>query len=300
MVPLPVETRQAGGVPGPQPRRGPPSTTMQGGHLSPSSARRRKEGSKCSTSGAKDKQPLHILQWNAEGIFHKKTPLKARLENEKIGIVCKEDTHLNPENRFSIRGYQAFTMDQTGHKGGVMILVKNEIPTKDFQIKMERSEGTGNVQAEIQGVDITINQTCIKIFNIYCPDNKDLSLHNFDVPQENCIVLGDLNSHSTCWGYEANNARGDEIEDWQSETNMVLKNDCYAENAICYIDDVITTVKGFQGRSRSIANIIKAVLSAQVCARGRDWLESVALLLSVSERDRVDDMALGEAKISIM
>ena len=75
---------------------------------------------------------------------------------------------------------------------------------------------------------------------------------------------------------------------------------CYAENAICYIDDVITTVKGFQGRSRSIANIIKAVLSAQVCARGRDWLESVSLLLSVSERDRVDFMALGGAKISIM
>ena len=46
---------------------------------------------------------------------------------------------------------------------------------------------------------LLLNQTCIKIFNIYCPDNKDLSLHNFDVPQENCIVLGDLNSHSTCW-----------------------------------------------------------------------------------------------------
>ena len=116
-------------------------------------------------------------------------------------------------------------MDRTGHKGGVIILVKNEIPAKDFQIKTERSEGTGNVQAEIHGIDITINQTCIKIFNIYCPDNKDLSLRNFDVPQENCIVLGDLNSHSTCWGYEANNGRGDEIEDWQSETNMVLIND---------------------------------------------------------------------------
>ena len=91
---LPVETRQAGGVPGPQPRRGPPSTTMQGGHPSPLSARRRKEGSKCSTSGAIDKQPLHILQWNAEGIFHKKTPLKATLE--KISIACIQDTHLNP------------------------------------------------------------------------------------------------------------------------------------------------------------------------------------------------------------
>ena len=62
----------------------------------------------------------------------------------------------------------------------------------------------------------------------------------------------------------------------------------------------MTMVKGFQCRSRSIANIIKAVLSVQVCARGRDWLESVALLPSVSERDRVDVMALGGAKISIM
>ena len=74
---------------------------------------------------------------------------------------------------------------------------------------------------------------------------------------------------------------------------------CYAENAICYIDDVITTVKSFQGRSRGIANIIKAVWGAQVCARGRDWLESVALLLSVSERDRVDVMALGLGHILV-
>ena len=82
--------------------------------------------------------------------------------------------------------------------------------------------------------------------------------------------------------------------------NPNKKRRCYAENAICCIDNVMTTVKGFQGISRSIANIIQDVLSAQVCARGRDWLESVALLLSVSERDRVDVMALGGANISIM
>ena len=90
-----------------------------------------------------------------------------------------------------VRGYQAFRMDRKGRKGVVMILVENNIPAKDFQIKTERPEGTDNVQAEIHGVDITINQRSLKVFNIYCPDNKDLSLHNFEVPQENCIVLGD-------------------------------------------------------------------------------------------------------------
>ena len=79
--------------------------------------------------GAKDKQHLHTLQWNTEGIFHKKTPPKIRLENEKISIVCIQETHLNPENRFSIRGYQAFRMDRMGHKGGVMILDLNSHST---------------------------------------------------------------------------------------------------------------------------------------------------------------------------
>ena len=55
--------------------------------------------------------------------------------------------------------------------------------------------------------------------------------------------------------------------------HIVSNRPCYAENAICCIDNVMTTVKVFQGRSRSMANIIWAVLSAQVCATGRDWLE---------------------------
>ena len=62
----------------------------------------------------------------------------------------------------------------------------------------------------------------------------------------------------------------------------------------------MTTVKGFYGRSRSIADIIRAVLSAQVCATGRAAQESVALLLSVSECDRVDVMALGGAEKNTM
>ena len=43
---------------------------------------------------------------------------------------------------------------------------------------------------------------------------------------------------------------------------------CYAENAICCIDNVKTTVKDFQGRSRSIANIfIGCVERSSVCNR---------------------------------
>ena len=57
--------------------------------------------------------------------------------------------------QFTIRGYQTFRMDREGrHKGGVLILVKNSIPARDFKVDT-------NQQAEIHGVNITVDNTVI-------------------------------------------------------------------------------------------------------------------------------------------
>ena len=114
-----VETRQAGRVPGPLPRKGPTQATMNGGHPIPVQARvRRGRVNRRITSGEPKNirdptsKPLKILQWNAEGIQYKKQPLEKRLEDEEIDIALIQETHLNPNtvnqlgNRFSIRGYQ--------------------------------------------------------------------------------------------------------------------------------------------------------------------------------------------------
>ena len=66
-----------------------------------------------------------------------------------------------------------------------------------------------------------------------------------------------------------------DFQNFQLRSNIIVSvqyqidlSHCYAENAICYIDDVITTVKGFQGRSRSIANINKGCVErSSVCKR---------------------------------
>ena len=65
----------------------------------------------------------------------------------------------------------------------------------------------------------------MNIYNVYRPDNKDLSLRSMNITDENCLIVGDFNSHSTSWGYSENNARGDEVEDWQTESNLILLND---------------------------------------------------------------------------
>ena len=46
-----------------------------------------------------------------------------------------------------------------------------------------------------------------------------------DSPLKNCLVVGDFNSHSTCWGYEETDRRGEEVEDWQVESRLLLLND---------------------------------------------------------------------------
>ena len=138
-----------------------------------------------------DSRPLNVLQWNAEGIYNKKLPLTERLHQEQIDVACIQETHLNPNptHRFRIRGYQTFRIDREGkHKGGVLILVKNNISATEIQIN------TGQ-QAEIHGINAVVNNSKITIYNFYCPQDKNLSLQSMDLPPENCLVAGDFNSH---------------------------------------------------------------------------------------------------------
>ena len=46
-----------------------------------------------------------------------------------------------------------------------------------------------------------------------------------DLPPENWLTAGGFNSHSTCWGYEETDRRGEEVEDWQVESSLLLLND---------------------------------------------------------------------------
>ena len=64
-----------------------------------------------------------------------------------------------------------------------------------------------------------------KIFNIYCPPDRDLSLDLIHPQESRCIILGDFNSHSEAWGYEEADRRGEEVEDWQVDNGLVLLND---------------------------------------------------------------------------
>ena len=144
---------------------------------------------------------------------HRETPQR------NIDVACLQETHLKENQHFTMRGYQVFRHDREGRaKGGVAILVKNTIPAHEFTVST-------NNQAEMHGVSIIINEKQYKIFNIYCPPDRDLFLDLIHPQDSRCIILGDFNSHSEAWGYEEADRRGEEVEDWQVDDGLVLLND---------------------------------------------------------------------------
>ena len=147
-------------------------------------------------------------------MMKKKLGLAERLHKENIDIACLQETHLNVNHRFLVRGYETFRLDREDrHKGGVLILVRTTIIAQELRVNT-------NQLAEIIGIDIKLHDRTIRIYNVYCP----LALTCMNVTDNNCLVLGDFNSHSERWGYKETDRRGDEVEDWETDTNLHLLN----------------------------------------------------------------------------
>ena len=110
----------------------------------------------------KKKTPILYSRMQGESST-KKVPLTERLQKEDADDACIQEAHLNTSHRFSIRGYQTFRLDSEGrHKGGVLILVRNNIAASDFKVD-------ANQQAEIHGVNVTVDNSAMSIHNLYSP-----------------------------------------------------------------------------------------------------------------------------------
>ena len=161
------------------------------------------------------------MQWNAEGLTRKKTELEHRMNKENIDICCIQETHLQKDKTFKVRGYQCFRTDRGGdrRKGGNKTLIKSNINA------YMSSSSNGGVEQHT----ITVNtlKSDILLVNYYFHNNLNLALHNIHVRDRNFITMEDLNSHSQSWGYDHIDARGEEIEAWQDDNNLTLINQPY-------------------------------------------------------------------------
>ena len=158
------------------------------------------------------------MQWNAEGVQHKKLELQNFLKANSIDICCVQETHLNSNHRFFVRGYELYRQDrQERKKGGVCTLVRNSLSS----VETGRS---GNSDTESITVKIVLPDKHLNVCNIYSPPDKQIRLPSLPDHQDNWIAVGDFNSHSPSWGYKDLNVKGEEVEDWMIVNRLVLLN----------------------------------------------------------------------------
>ena len=210
-----VKTRQAEATPSTEPRRCSPLATA--GQPDSSWGTRRRKGRNATGQTRKEK-PLTIMQWNAEGVFHKEDELRNLLAQKDIDICCIQETHLTEQKNFKIRGYQKpFRLDRPNrHKGGILTLVRNNV---------HAVEGCTHLDgAEYQCLKVRTKTSELNLVNYYCPNDRPLSLETIEVP-DSFLIVGDFNSHSQSWGYDHADVRGEELEDWQDEHRLLLVND---------------------------------------------------------------------------
>ena len=96
--------------------------------------------------------------------------------------------------------------------------MKNSIPA------VEVGRSSENFGIEYLAVKLILEKKEITVVNVYCSPEKELNLFSLPTTDENLVILGDFNSHSPSWGYEEMNTRGEQVEDWMIEKNLLLIN----------------------------------------------------------------------------
>jgi ribonuclease HI len=144
--------------------------------------------------------------------------LQAYLRDNKVDVICIQESHLKETIRFFVRGFETFRRDRpTGHKGGVLTLIRHGIPAV-------LTGQTADGDLEHITTKLFLHGEELLITNCYSPPDSRLSLHFIQLSTENHLIIGDFNSHSPAWGYSASDSKGDEIQDWMIDNDLVLIN----------------------------------------------------------------------------
>nr|KAG5697688.1 hypothetical protein BaRGS_000573 [Batillaria attramentaria] len=161
---------------------------------------------------------LNIAQWNSEGLQKKKPELQKFLHDNKIDVICIQETMTKDNQKIFIRGFEAFRRDRKDrHKGGIITFVRNTIPAVEVQ-------HFDTEELEHQTVKLLLPGGDMHVTNCYSPPSTPLGLHHVNIHSTRHLVVGDFNSHSPSWGYATMDTRGEDLEDWMMEKQLTLIN----------------------------------------------------------------------------
>lgn len=172
-----------------------------------------------------NKTNFNIIQFNPNGIVNKFEEIKLLIHKYEPSLLCIQETHLKPNRDFKMKSFSEYRKDGTlvegdRAKGGVLTLVKSEIPHKQL-----------NIQTSLQAVAIQVQFPFkFTVCNIYIPPSQSIDINDINtlfrqLPRP-FIFMGDLNAHSPLWDNNCSRSdnRGKLFEDILTENQLYLYN----------------------------------------------------------------------------
>ena len=154
-------------------------------------------------------QHLTVLNWNADGLKHKKNMFASFLVRHNIDIACITETHFIRNENFKTPGYSIYREDRNGNvpqaSGGVAIVVKRNINHHSIFLPQLISIEAVGIKLNLQ------NDQHVNLISGYKSPNRRLNqqdlLHLFH-DDTATLMLGDINCKHQFWGCRINNPNG--------------------------------------------------------------------------------------------
>ena len=236
-----VESALASDAPDLLPRRDPTSTTSRTvrrkwetglsnrtakfttGHTTksktylPSSGRKNDKPSKLNQN--KKCETLNIVQFNASGLFTKKTEFAYYLNKNNIHIALIQETEKGKDSDIHISGYTP-THCACKKCQGTITYIRNDITGRTENLQ-------NNNPTCIQKSTIWLSNRKYVIYNVYNHPATNLIIPPTlnENKYQNTIIVGDFNGHSPSWGYENYNCTGKNIEELANTSNLFIVQD---------------------------------------------------------------------------
>ena len=162
-----------------------------------------------------------ILQWNSREIRANHEELLILFNKYNPKVLCLQETFLKDANHLNIKNYNSYNhlhKDRHRASGGVSILVRKNIPQHQVTI-----------DSELQVTAVKTLHKTVNSCSIYIPPRDPINDVKFNKLKEQIhnphILLGDLYSHNTIWGYLKTNQKGKDLEKIININNLCILND---------------------------------------------------------------------------
>ena len=183
-------------------------------HKSKKMLPRKRDTSQSHAKGPFSGPALTIMSFNVEGISAAKEQLIADLRQRlQCAVVCIQETHRGPDAiRHSIPGMDLAIERPHSQYGSAIFVTSGTIVNTTSLTDINNIE---ILRVDLNGISVT---------SVYKPPGERFSIHQplTAVGDQQQVIIGDFNSHSSTWGYATTNTDGEMVEDRAENQRLSL------------------------------------------------------------------------------